>query len=434
MRMVLVWVLGLAWGAGCLLSPPIPIGGGGMSAGQRQARTLSKMLPAQLAAASRWKGEVRVAKLRVWADTEYRAQNVRWQHTFEDELDYANQVMTPMLGVRLEAEYQSWDHHAPSGTLSDHLAALDAHDPGDEVVWVVGLTSSLSLVSATFEQLGIAQVGGRHLVLRGYADLEERAAFERAFPDTNRQERELVHEARRRHKTTTVLLHELAHSLGALHETEPDWIMSQAYSHLAASIGDANRELMLITLDDRLKPPAQRDPRRVAEQQLAVLEGEARGWSADERGELIERLRGAGGGTPGGRDHGLDPGRGLDAVRAGRAAARERRPPRRPGRARAAPRGISGARADPPARLQGGARARRRPRTPRRSRPATGPSSCRPAPSRRSRSPRSGWPRATPPARGRCWPAPRRGSRPSRPTRPPPSGWRSPGIIARPTP
>ncbi|HWU85942.1 MAG TPA: hypothetical protein VN253_01625, partial [Kofleriaceae bacterium] len=278
--------------SGCLLTPPIPIGGGGKTAGQRQRETLSKMLPAQLTVSSRWQGEVRVAKLRVWADDAYRAQNVRWQHTFEDQLDGANQVLIPMLGVRLEAEYRTWEHHVPGGTLSDHLAALIQQDPGDDVVWVVGLTSSLSLLSPTFEQLGIAQVGAPHLVLRGYADLEERKAFERAFPDTDRREREIVHEARRRHKTTTVLLHELAHSLGALHEAESDKVMSPLYSHLAAAIGNANRELMLLVLADRLAPAAQRDPHAAAQRLLAVLEDERPGWVADERAEAIERLRG----------------------------------------------------------------------------------------------------------------------------------------------
>ena len=291
MRMVLVLVLGSVLVSGCLLSPPIPIGGGGKSAAQRQHQSLSKMMPARLAVMSTWKGEARVAKLRVWADTEYRAQNVRWQHTFKEQLDYANYVLTPMLGVRLEAEYRSWEHHAPSEMLTGHLTALAAHDPGDDVVWIVGLTSSLSLVSATFDQLGLAQGGGRYLVVRGYADLEERRSFDRAFPDTSSEERELVHEARRRHKTTTVLLHELAHSLGALHETETDWIMNGSYSHLAASIGDANRELMLIMLDDRLKPPAQRDPNAAAQQQLAVLEGDWIGWVAAERAEMVDRLR-----------------------------------------------------------------------------------------------------------------------------------------------
>lgn len=278
--------------SGCfLVGPPIPIGGGGKSPAQLQRQGIGKLLPAQLTATRRWTGEVRVAKLRVWADAEHRAQNVRWQHGFDEQLDHVNQVLIPMLGVRLEAEYRSWEHHAPSTTLAEHLEALAGQDPGEDVVWVVGLTSSLSLVSPTFDQLGVARVGGRHLVVRGHADLAERKGLERAFPDLSSEEREQVLEARRRHKTAALLLHELAHSLGALHEAEAEAIMSAGYSHRAASIGHGNRALMQITLEDRLKPPAQRDGRATLEQLLAALEDERGGWSPDDRAEAIARLR-----------------------------------------------------------------------------------------------------------------------------------------------
>jgi hypothetical protein len=87
--MVVVMVV---FGAGCIISPIIPIGGNGKSSRERQHDTLSTLLPAQLTAQARWTGEVRVAKLRVWADDEYRAQNLRWEHGFDEELDDANQV------------------------------------------------------------------------------------------------------------------------------------------------------------------------------------------------------------------------------------------------------------------------------------------------------------------------------------------------------
>src|SRR5690349_7700145 len=99
-------------GVGCLISPIIPIGSG-KSSRDVQHEGIEKLVPAQLTARGKWKGEVRVAEVRVWADDDYRAQNVRWQHGFDEQLDYANQVFTPMLGVRLEPEYRSWERHAP---------------------------------------------------------------------------------------------------------------------------------------------------------------------------------------------------------------------------------------------------------------------------------------------------------------------------------
>jgi tetratricopeptide (TPR) repeat protein len=285
-----VWVVGGALLAGCLISPVIPIGSG-KSSNEVQRENITKLFPAQLSARGTWKGEVRVARLRVWADDEYRAQNVRWQHGFDEELDYANQVMTPMLGVRLEAEYRQWDRHAPTDSLESHLAALTELDDGDDVVWVVGLTSSQSLVSGSFDLIGLAAVVDRHVVVRGYADLEERKVFERAFRDIGEQERAQVLEARRRHKTTCVLIHELAHSLGALHEVERDWVMNASYSHRAAQISDRNRELMLITLEDRLKPRSARDPRGTAQRLLATLDSGWAGWDPNDREMLTGQLR-----------------------------------------------------------------------------------------------------------------------------------------------
>lgn len=275
--------------SGCLISPIIPIGGG-KSRSEAQHEGLGKLFPAQLTTQHKWRGEVRVAKVRVWADDEYRAQNVRWQHGFDEQLDYANQLLIPMLGVRLEADYRLWEHHAPGARLAEHLAALVGEDSGEDVVWIVGLTSSLTLVSASFEELGMANLGERHVMLRGHADLEERKAFERAFPDIDAQERANVLEARRRHKITAVLLHELAHSLGALHETAKDWVMNPAYSHLAATISDRNRELMMITLEDRLKSPTDRDPRGTAQRMLAAIRVDWGGWDPGERAMLTARL------------------------------------------------------------------------------------------------------------------------------------------------
>jgi hypothetical protein len=285
--------------SGCFISPVMTFGGGSnKSSEQRQHDGLDQLFPAQLTATERWTGVPRVARLRVWADDEYRAQNLRWQHGFDEQLAYVNAVLTPMLGVQLQAEYHAWQHHAPAARLEDHLATLAEQDAGDDVVWVVGLTSSLTLVAEPFEQIGVARLGAPHVIVRGHADVEERKAFERAFPDIDREQRELVLEARRRHKTAALLIHELAHSLGALHETGADSVMRTAYSHHARLLDPRNRALMLSALDDRLKPAAGRDPGSTARQQLEVLEVEWGGWHASERALRIAELRGASATSP----------------------------------------------------------------------------------------------------------------------------------------
>jgi predicted Zn-dependent protease len=189
----------------------------------------------------------------VWADDAYRAQNLHWQQIFEDQIEHANEVLGGMFGVRLVAELRSWSRAAPDATLEDSLTALAERDPGDDVLAVIGLTSSLSIVAATFEKLGVAELGGRHMVLRGYADLEERKIFDRVFTELRAEEREVLYDARRRHKKTSLVLHELGHNLGADHVADEGNLMSASYSEHAAAFDPHSRAVMLASFDRYLK-------------------------------------------------------------------------------------------------------------------------------------------------------------------------------------
>jgi hypothetical protein len=234
----------IALGAGCAGSPS---SAGARSEPQWSARQPFPML---LTARPAWTGDIRAAKLRVWADQDYRAQNPRWQADLDDDLAYANRVLIPMLGVGLAAEYREWDHRVQGDDLAAELAALVQTDPGDDAVWVVGVTAGAG-DSTSFERLGNAHLG--HVLVRGYAEGELRKALERGFPEASADERGRALVARRRHQLTVTLLHQLAHSLGALHESEPNGIMSASYSPAAeASIGEGNRRRMLSALDERL--------------------------------------------------------------------------------------------------------------------------------------------------------------------------------------
>lgn len=236
---------------GCFISPVVPFGAGKTSYEAQHDRA-AELTPPLLAMEPRWTGKLRTARIRVWADDQYRSQNLRWQTTFGEELAYANAVLEPTFGLHLDAEYREWHRHAPGATLEESLAALAQQDPGEGVLTVVGLTSSLGLVSATFDKLGVASLPGRHMILRGYADLEERRAFELSLRELKADERTSLLEARRRHKTTAVFLHELGHNLGAPHEPEPDTIMNATYSAHAAAFSDDARLAMLRSLEQRL--------------------------------------------------------------------------------------------------------------------------------------------------------------------------------------
>lgn len=237
--------------ASCLMTPVMTFGEG-KTAKQAQRDTMHELGPAQLATSGAWRGDVTTKKIRVWADGPYRAQNVKWQQSFEGPLELANLVLGGSVGVRLVPEYVAWERHEPGSTLTDDIEALAARDPGDDVFIVVGLTSSLPLVSATFDDLGVAHLGGRHLIVRGYADLEERKLYADVFRDLLPEEREMSLQQRREHKTAVVLLHEIAHALGADHDPEEETIMSAAYSNRASAFSGRAREAVLKTVDARL--------------------------------------------------------------------------------------------------------------------------------------------------------------------------------------
>jgi biopolymer transport protein ExbD len=252
------WVLVAAvFLAGCFISPVIPIGGG-KSSKQVQRETATKLTPPALGVEDDYKGAVRMVRIRVYADDDHRAQNLRWQQTFAELLAHANEILAAQFGVRLDAEYRSWSYRAPVGeTLDTILRALATEDPGSDVFAVVALTSALSLVSTTFEQLGVATTPGKHMVMRGFADRGERELFDRAFKDLDAKQRDTLHASRRKHKTVAVFLHELGHNLGAHHRGEPHTLMSPQYSHQASSFDATSRDVIQRTLDVRLGRPTQ---------------------------------------------------------------------------------------------------------------------------------------------------------------------------------
>lgn len=207
-----------------------------------------QLFPELLTARAAWTGEPRATKLRVWVDEEYRTHNPRWKDDLDDVVAYANRVLIPMLGVGLAAEYLPWEHRPRAGDLTAELAALIQTDPGDDVMWVVGVIAGTADSSTSFEQHGAVQ--SSHLIVRAGAENEQ--ALERAYPEASADERAAALVARRRHSTTVALLHQLAHSLGAVHEVAPDQLLSTSYSPAtAATIGEQNRTRMLRAFEDR---------------------------------------------------------------------------------------------------------------------------------------------------------------------------------------
>src|SRR5262249_7932482 len=157
-------------------------------------------------------GDVKVARVRVYADKDFRDHDARWKQDVTDEIDYANQLLTPMLGVRLEvSDVVEWDHTAPDAPLRETLAALATAAPDGDAHWIIRITAPPASPTNAYDELGTGELFGRYIVVRGLSSDDERAAFERLFPDIPVRDAGDALDARRRHRATCLLLHQLGH-------------------------------------------------------------------------------------------------------------------------------------------------------------------------------------------------------------------------------
>jgi hypothetical protein len=256
--------------------------GSGCAAATDEVRGSARQpFPMLLTARSAWTESVRTAKVRVWADQAYRAQHPQWKEELDDDVAYANRVLAPMLGVALTPEYRAWEHRAQGGELAAEIAALAKIDPGDDAVWVIGVTAGPAEDATSFEQLGTAQQA--HVIVRGCTEADQRALLDRAFPAATADERAHAALARRRHQTTAALLHALAHTLGAQHEPVAGGMLNANYSPaMQAVLTESSRGRMLQALDERLGAAEQ-----YREAENLLTRGDAPG-AADALGPVLQ--------------------------------------------------------------------------------------------------------------------------------------------------
>ncbi len=237
---------------------------------REQQRALQRAAPAELSRAE-GTGEVALRPLRVraLATQRYTAQVVDAPRQFQESIDEANRVLSGM-GVRIALEsFKPWD--APEEDLLAALAALKAKETGRDVDGYVGLVGSLPRASASFHELGYAHVLGRHLVLRAPARADEVDAIERNLDELSSEERDRLTKNRRKHRAASLLLHELGHILGALHDSASASLMNPGYAPERSGFSPENVGLMQITL--RHRGAREPDDRALAKELLSRLDG-----------------------------------------------------------------------------------------------------------------------------------------------------------------
>ncbi len=190
--------------------------------------------------------------VRAYATRAYAAQVLDWPKRFAETLADGNRVLAPELGIDLQlTDATNWTTAGEEDDVTQLLERLRAKDDGADVDWVVGLVGSVPRFETSFHQLGVADLVGKHVVIRSVNDVAEHQAIEQSLLRLSASEREGLSRKRYQHKVTAVWLHELGHTLGALHDKAPQSLMQLAYSHESGAFLPASLAVMRHVLANR---------------------------------------------------------------------------------------------------------------------------------------------------------------------------------------
>jgi tetratricopeptide (TPR) repeat protein len=230
----------------------------------------------------------RKVRVRVYADSQYRANIPRWQERARALFDDLNILAGPTFGVRFEVEsLRRWEDPTAGMSADALLGLLETKDPGQDVDWVVGFIPALPLVSTSMHELGTARILGRHFVMRAMADVEEARAIKSL--GLSKDEEDKLYTARKWHKELALFLHEWGHTLGAIHSSNPTSLMNTHHSHKVVSFSGEQLTAMDLALGCRLGTPPR--PAFNCPPLFAYLEKTSPAdWFAKDRQRALELL------------------------------------------------------------------------------------------------------------------------------------------------
>jgi Matrixin len=244
---------------------------------------------------------LRTLRVRLHATPAYAQTTVDWQKQARDVVDEANRMLGPAVGVRLDVkDATSWTPTASEQDLSVALADLAASDHGDGVELVVGLVGGLPRDATSFHQAGLAELLGKYAVLRTAARFDENVAVEKGFSELSDEERSRLLRDRARHRAVAVLLHEVGHVLGAMHEADQHSLMNPRYDTQMQAFSLEATEVMHITVSHRAEGAtvSERDDVSLATELLAYLAKTPNlPWVDGEREAEVARLEAMKGGA-----------------------------------------------------------------------------------------------------------------------------------------
>lgn len=232
--------------------------------------------------------------IRVHAEEAYRAAHVDWRSDFAARVRRANDILSPRFGVELEIEsLHEWERGAESGDIGSVLGELETLDSGKGVVWVIGLLSGLPVFEPSLDHLGMARIFGKHLILRGVDDPKELEVFLTMPKKPGEEEPSEIYSERIRHRETVTLLHELGHTLGAIHTRDPRSFMHPVWDQAAADYDSPNATLIQLSLRHMLLARARKDqpPESFADVIAQLEASDGTDWDPADRARVIATLK-----------------------------------------------------------------------------------------------------------------------------------------------
>ncbi len=263
--------------------------GGSLVATDHPIADVAKSLPATLEVTHPRTGDPRPLHVRVYADAGTRALP-RWREDITDELDYAGQLLAPLLGVRLTVDsINAWDHTGSDPREGVKALAALEHKPDDETAWCIGYIMPAATAQTALDELGSTELLGRHIVVRSWAEGAETAALAASLPALRDAQRTEVITAHKRHKQTVILLHQLAKSLGAIDEADPSWLGHPLYSEKQHTFSERGRDLMQLAIDARLRGGTR--PAIAHDLLEAISKNDWGGWIPNDKDTVTQTLR-----------------------------------------------------------------------------------------------------------------------------------------------
>jgi tetratricopeptide (TPR) repeat protein len=290
--------------------------GAGRAQQAHERKTAASLEPARLRPDPVGGAPLGTARVRVYADADYRSQNPGHKLEIRRLFGKVSRVLEPSIGLRLEVvDVRDWQRQGGSD-LGAALTDLEYLDPANDVDWVVGMVNALGQVSMELHQMGYAHVLGHHMVVRGLNDAAEVSLLNEVLGTISMRQRQELYARRKRHKEQVIVLHELAHTLGAMHVTDPGKILYPTYEHTQSSFGPQNAGLMRVAAEARMAR-GRRDEQAEWRAVLSYIEKTSwSGWNEDEKALLVAEAHR--------RVRALDEGTGATLGQSVRPADRER--------------------------------------------------------------------------------------------------------------